>query len=74
MSRKGCSPDNAACEGFFWRLKTELLYPRNWPDIAIDQFIRTVDAYIRGCNEMRIKIFLGTLNPPEYRVSLGNKA
>jgi len=23
MSRKGCSPDNAACEGFFGRLKTE---------------------------------------------------
>ena len=23
MSRKGCSPDNSACEGFFGRLKTE---------------------------------------------------
>lgn len=29
MSRKGCSPDNAAYEGFFGRLKTELFYPRN---------------------------------------------
>jgi len=29
MSRKGCSPDNAACEGFFGRLKNELIYPRN---------------------------------------------
>jgi transposase InsO family protein len=30
MSRKGCSPDNAACEGFFGRLTTELLfYPRD---------------------------------------------
>jgi hypothetical protein len=28
MSRKGWwSPDNAACEGFFGRLKTELFYP-----------------------------------------------
>ena len=36
MSRKGCSPDNAACEGFFGRLKTELFYPRNWKDITID--------------------------------------
>ena len=27
MSRKGCSPDNSACEGFFGRLKTELFYP-----------------------------------------------
>jgi putative transposase len=30
MSRKGCSLDNAACEGFFGRLKTELFYLRNW--------------------------------------------
>lgn len=28
MSRKGYSQDNAACEGFFGRLKTELFYPR----------------------------------------------
>jgi len=27
MSSKGCSPDNAACEGFFGRLKMELFYP-----------------------------------------------
>ena len=26
MSRKGCSPDNAACEGFFGRLKSEMFY------------------------------------------------
>lgn len=26
MSRKGCSPDNAACEGFFGRLKNEMYY------------------------------------------------
>jgi transposase InsO family protein len=30
MSRKGCSPDNAACEGFFGRLRTELFYPSDW--------------------------------------------
>lgn len=30
MSRKGCTPDNAACEGFFDRLKTEFFYPRDW--------------------------------------------
>lgn len=28
MSRKGCSPDNAACEAFFGRLKTEMFYGR----------------------------------------------
>ena len=56
MFRKGCSPDNAACEGFFGRLKTELFYPRNWQDTSVDQFIGTVDAYIRWYNEKRIKI------------------
>ena len=30
ISRKGCSPDNAACEGFFGRLKTESFYPCDW--------------------------------------------
>lgn len=71
MSRKGCSPDNAACEGFFGRLKTELFYPRNWQDITIDQFIQIVDSYIRWYNEKRIKISLGSLSPIEYRASLG---
>ena len=71
MSRKGCLPDNAACEGFFGRLKTELFYPRNWQDITIDQLIQIVDAYIRWYNEKRIKISLGSLSPLEYRESLG---
>ena len=71
MSRKGCSPDNAACEGFFGRLKTELFYPRNWQATTIEQFIEVVDAYIRWYNEKRIKISLGSLSPLEYRESLG---
>jgi len=71
MSRKGCSPDNVACEGFFGRLKTELFYPRSWQDITIDQFIQIVDAYIRWYDEKRIKISLGSLSPLEYRDSLG---
>jgi putative transposase len=71
MSRKGCSPDNAACEGFFGRLKTELFYTRNWQDITIDQFIKIVDSYIHWYNEKRIKISLGSLSPVEYRASLG---
>ena len=71
MSRKGCSPDNAACEGFFGRFKTELFYPRTWQDISIDQFIQVVDSYIRWYNERRIKISLGSLSPIEDRASLG---
>ena len=71
MSRKGCSPDNAACEGFFGRLKTELFYPRDWQATTIEQFIQVVDSYIRWYNEKRIKISLGSLSPLEYRESLG---
>ena len=71
MSRKGCSPDNSACEGFFGRLKTELFYPRKWLDTTIEQFIQIVDSYIRWYNEKRIKISLGSLSPIEYRQSLG---
>jgi len=71
MSRKGYSPDNAACEGFFGRLKNELFYPRNWQSTTIDQFIDALDAYIRWYNEKRIKISLGALSPVEYRKSLG---
>ncbi|MEB0114741.1 IS3 family transposase [Variovorax sp. RTB1] len=71
MSRKACSPDNAACEGFFGRLKNELFYPRDWKGTTIEQFIEMVDSYIRWYNEKRIKISLGALSPIEYKVSLG---
>lgn len=71
MSRKGYSPDNAACEGFFGRLKTELFYPRNWQSTIIEQFIQALDSYIRWYNEKRIKLSLGSLSPVEYRWSLG---
>lgn len=71
MSRKGCSPDNAACEGFFGRLKTELFYPRQWRSTTIEQFTQALDSYIRWYNEKRIKISLGSLSPLEYRASLG---
>ena len=39
MSKKGCSPDNAACEGFFGRLKNEMFYGRSWIDVSINSFI-----------------------------------
>ncbi|BEP61630.1 hypothetical protein GmRootV213_21840 [Variovorax sp. V213] len=58
-------------KGFFGRLKTELLYPRNLQTTTIEQFIEAVDAYIRWYNEKRIKVSLGSLSPIEYRVSVG---
>jgi putative transposase len=71
MSRKGCSPDNAACEGFFGRLKTELFYPRDWMTTTIDEFVAALDSYIRWYNEKRIKLSLGFRSPLEHRRSLG---
>lgn len=38
MSKKGCSPDNAACEGFFGRLKNEMFYGRSWIDVSINDW------------------------------------
>lgn len=71
MSRKGCSPDNAACEGFFGRLKNEMFFSRDWLSTTIDEFVAAVDAYIRWYNEVRIKKSLGFRSPAEYRQSLG---
>ncbi|MCE1543065.1 IS3 family transposase [Enterobacter hormaechei] len=71
MSRKGCSPDNAACEGFFGRLKTEMYYGREWSGITLDRFMLHLDAYIRWYNERRIKLSLGAVSPAMYRQQLG---
>ena len=71
MSKKGCSPDNSACEGFFGRMKNEMFYGYSWRDISIDQFIATVDEYMHWYAEKRIKISLGGLSPIEFRRSLG---
>lgn len=71
MSRKGCSPDNAACEGFFGRLKNELFYPCNWLSTTIEEFVAALDSYIRWYNEARIKISLGSRSPIEHRRDLG---
>ncbi|ABI56878.1 IS3 family transposase [Alkalilimnicola ehrlichii MLHE-1] len=71
MSRKGCSPDNAACEGFFGRLKTEFFYPRDWHGITLEQFFEELDEYIRWHNRNRVKLSLGGQSPLEYRERLG---
>jgi transposase InsO family protein len=71
MSRKACSPDNAACEGFFGRLKNELFYARTWLDTTVEEFTAALDTYIRWYNEARIKISLGSFSPIEHRRSLG---
>ena len=71
MSKKGCSPDNSACEGFFGRVKNEMFYGRSWVETSIDDFINTLDTYLKWSNETRIKMSLGAMSPVEYRKSLG---
>ncbi len=71
MSRKACSPDNAACEGFFGRLKNELFYSRDWLATTIEEFVAAVNSYICWYNEVRIKISLGGRSPIEYHRNLG---
>ena len=71
MSKKGCSPDNAACEGFHGRLKNEFFYNRDWHDVTVRAFIDQLDEYLHWYSEERIKISLGGMSPIEYRRSLG---
>lgn len=71
MSKKGCSPDNAACEGFFGRLKNEMFYGYSWTDTTIAQFIEELNEYIKWYSEDRIKLSLGGMSPIDYRRSLG---
>lgn len=71
MSKKGCSPDNSACEGFFGRVKNEMFYDREWKGVSIDMFIKILDSYIHWYAEKRIKVSLGGLSPLQYRKKLG---
>ena len=71
MSKKGCSPDNSACEGFFGRLKNEMFYNNSWFGVSIEEFIEILNRYIVWYNKKRIKMSLGAMSPWEYRQSLG---
>ena len=87
MSRKGCSPDNAACEGFLGRLKNEMFYNRSWEGVTISEFIRYLEYYMVWYRDKRIKFAdirtslgrstdvtqtsLGGLSPIEYRRLMG---
>jgi transposase InsO family protein/transposase-like protein len=71
MSKKGCSPDNSACEGFFGRLKNEMFYGKSWEGVSLAQFMASLDAYMHWYKEKRIKVSLGGLSPLQYRESLG---
>lgn len=71
MSKKGCTGDNAACEGFFGRLKKEMFYNKDWSGVNIFEFMQELNDYISWYNEERIKMSLGNLSPVECRRKLG---
>ncbi|RSX46467.1 integrase [Bifidobacterium castoris] len=60
MSARGCSPDNAAAEGFFGRLKQEFYHNQNHRDQGIDEFIDALDDYMVWYRDERIKTQYGT--------------
>ena len=60
MSAKGCSPDNAAAEGFFGRLKQEFFHGRDFAGVTIKGFIERLDAYMTWYRDERIKLTFGT--------------
>lgn len=67
MSKKGCSPDNSACEGFFGRLKNEMFYNRSWEGVSIPGFIKQLESYLHWYRDKRLKITLGGQSPMEFR-------
>ncbi len=71
MSKKGCSPDNSACEGFFGIVKNELFYNKNWTGVSVIEFISQLNDYLHWYCKDRIKLSLGGMSPLEYRQSLG---
>ena len=46
----------------------------NWQSTTVDQFTQAFNSYIRGYNEMQIKMSLGARSPIDCRRSLGPMA
>ena len=56
---KGCSPDNAAAEGFFGRLKQEFFHKRSFAGVSMDGFINMLNDYMVWYRDRRIKTEFG---------------
>ena len=65
MSRKGNCLDNAMMENFFGIMKSELLYPNTFRDMA--HFKQELGKYIEYYNNDRIKLRLKGMSPVQYR-------
>lgn len=74
MSAKGCSPDNAAMEGFFGLLKGESWHGRDWSGWTPARFIEELGGWIGRYNTERRSDALGGRTPAEFRAALGRAA
>ena len=70
MSAKGCSPDNAAMEGFFGLLKREFWHGRDWSGWTPARFIEELGGWIGRYNTERRSDALGGRTPAEFRAAL----
>lgn len=57
MSRKGHSPDNAAMEGFFGALKSEMFAGADWSGKTAEDLMDEIGRYVRWHNSGRLKAF-----------------
>ena len=65
MSRKGNSGDNAACEGFFGRMKTEMYHGIKWKRAS--ELEAAIDEHIDFYNNRRIAAKLDGMTIAEHR-------
>lgn len=70
MSRKGCSPDNAACEGLFGRPKVGPFHLSDWSGWTPGRFAAEPGRYISWYNSGRLKSF----GPGRYDTMDGRRA
>ena len=66
MSKKGCSPDNSMCEGFFGTIKNEFFYSRDWKETTSDEFIVELNKYLEWFKNKRIKKRLNYLSSKQF--------
>ena len=69
MYKKGCSPDNSMCEGFFGTIKNEFFYPNNWKYTTCDDFMNELEKYLIWFKNKQIKRRLGYLSPIQFMLN-----
>lgn len=69
---KGRSPDDAAAEGFFGRMRTESVYPGHWEERTRDEVLVPIDDCIRWHDHGRIERSPGWMSPVQIPSKPGN--